>query len=95
MADFRRISEEIVSMEHLDQIFQECQVSARSSALTPIISQYVRKFGLNWVIPDNGTNFNVVIARGFLLATGLVDSAELIMIQKAAMSFEQFVRRLT
>jgi hypothetical protein len=38
VADFRRISEEIVSMEHLDQIFQECQVSARSSALTPIIS---------------------------------------------------------
>jgi ERCC4-type nuclease len=34
----RRISEEIVSVDHLDQIFQECQASARSSALTPIIT---------------------------------------------------------
>jgi ERCC4-type nuclease len=34
----RRISEELISVEHLDQIFQQCQASARSTALIPIIS---------------------------------------------------------
>ncbi|KAG7362999.1 ERCC4 domain containing protein [Nitzschia inconspicua] len=35
----RRVSEEVVSVQHLENLFNTCQISARSSILSPIIAQ--------------------------------------------------------
>lgn len=34
----RRVSEEIVSVDHLDKLYRHCQISARPSALVPVIA---------------------------------------------------------